>query len=249
MSLFKALRAAVWASALAASGAVADPLPLMTGNDYRPFSDQNLPEGGMATDIVRTAFTRMGHKTDIVFRPWKRGMVEAQSGRYLATFPWAHSDEREADFAFSEKLYSFNQYFFTRFSSGINGITEADVAGSKLCLPIGYTTATLDDWVKEGVIELIRPANLSNCFQMLASGRADLIRVNDIIGWSTVDKVFSDRTPFRIVDGGPVRVSVQYTLFSPKHPLTPTMLPAFNAELEAMKLDGTILKIMEKHLK
>lgn len=249
MKVMNALRALLTGCVLTATGVAADPLPLMTGNDYRPFSDQNLPEGGMATDIVRTAFTRMGHETDIVFRPWKRGMVEAQTGRYLATFPWAHSDEREEAFAFSNKLYSFNQYFFTRFSSGIKGVTKEDVAGSKLCLPIGYTTSTLDAWVSEGVIELIRPANLSNCFQMLASGRADLIRVNDIIGWSTVDKVFSDRTPFRIVDGGPVRVSVQYTLFSPKHPLTPTLLPAFNAELDAMKADGTILKIMEKHLK
>ena len=234
-------------TASAASGA--EDVKLMTGNDYPPFADQGLPEGGMATDVVRTAFKRMGYAPDIVFRPWSRGMVEAQSGQYLATFPWAHSDEREGNFVFSDPLYQFNQYFFTNAGSDVSGTSEEDVTGKRLCLPIGYTTATLDDWIEREVIKMVRPPSLTACFQMLDSGRADLIRVNDIIGWSTVDAVFGDRSNFRVVDGGPVRVSVQYVLFSRNHPDTPDVSVRFNAELDKMNQDGTIFRIMENHLK
>ncbi len=231
------------------SADAAEDFVLMTGNEYPPFADQDLPEGGMATDIVRTAFKRMGFAPDIVFRPWKRGMVEALNGDYLATFPWAHSDEREKGFHFTQQLYSFHQYFFTNATSEISGSTAEDLQGARLCLPIGYTTATLEDWMSEGVITLVRPPTMPACFQMLASDRADVIRVNDLIGWSTVDSLFDDRSDFRVVDGGPVRTSTQFAMFSRKHPLTPEIMPKFEVELEKMKSDGTLFAIMENHLK
>ena len=35
-------------------------LSIVTGNDYAPFTDKELPEGGLFTDLVRTAMVRAG---------------------------------------------------------------------------------------------------------------------------------------------------------------------------------------------
>ena len=220
---------------------------VLTGDDYAPFSDSKLPEGGMATEVVRTAFERMGEPMEILFRPWERGMVETKAGKYLATFPWSYNDERNKDFAYSESLYSFNQYFFTKAGSDMTDLEDATLQGKKVCLAISYTTSGLDDWVERGVIELVRPPEMPACFRMLQAGRVDLIRLNDVIAEATIQSEGLDRSNFTFIDT-PVRETVQRVMFSRVHPRTKDLLPAFDATLNEMKADGTIEKIMAKHL-
>ena len=228
--------------------AAAEGVTVLTGNDYPPFADETLPEGGLATEVVRRAFLQMSEPVEILFRPWERGMVETQAGKYLATFPWSYNAEREKTLAYSEPLYTFSQYFFTRAEAPFRGITEADLQGARLCLALSYNTSGLEQLVEAGVITLVRPQTLSNCFQMIAANRADVVRVNDRIGWTTVDNLGLERSAFRMIEE-PVRTSVQHVLFSRAHPETERLLAGFNAALEALKASGAIDEIMSKHLK
>lgn len=230
-------------SRLAAQG-----VTVLTGNDYPPFADETLPEGGLATDVVRRAFDRMGQPLEILYRPWERGMVETQAGKYLATFPWSYNEERAQSLAYSEPLYTFSQYYFTQRDSGFRGISDADLAGARFCLALSYNTSGLDRLVEAGVITLVRPQTLSNCFQMIAAGRADVVRVNDRIAWQTIAKLGLDPELFHQIEE-PARTSVQHVLFSRAHPDSPRLLEAFNAALTEMKADGSIDDIMAKHLK
>ncbi len=244
MRMFSVFLAALWLQFAAAASAQ---VTLLTGDDYAPFTDSNLPEGGMATEVVRTAFTRMGEPLDILFRPWERGMVETKAGKYLATFPWSYNDERNVDFAYSDSLYSFNQYFFTKAGSEMTDLEDATLQGKKVCLAISYTTAGLDDWVERGVIELVRPPEMPACFRMLQAGRVDLIRLNNVIAEATIKSEGLDRSNFSFIDT-PVRETVQRVMFSRVHPRTEELLPAFDAMLNEMKSDGTIDAIMARHL-
>lgn len=229
------------------SSVTAQTVTVLSGNDYPPFADEALPEGGMATDIVRQTFARMGQPLTIAFRPWERGMVETQAGKFLATFPWSYNSEREKTLAYSEPLYEFNQYFFTRADAPYNGIEDADIQGARICLALSYNTSGLDRLIEDNVVTLVRPQTLSACFRMLGSGRADIIRVNDIIGWTTIDSLFGTREGFRMIET-PARSSIQHVLFSRAHAETARLLPAFNATLAEMKADGTLEAIVTKHL-
>ena len=228
--------------------AAADGVTVLTGNDYPPFADEKLPEGGLATEVVRRAFAEMAEPVEILFRPWERGMVETQAGKYLATFPWSYNAEREKTLAYSEPLYTFSQFYFTHDEAPFRGITEADLQGARVCLALSYNTSGLQELVDAGVVTLVRPQTLSNCFQMIAARRADVVRTNDRIAWTTIDNLGLDRAMFRMIQE-PVRTSIQHVLFSRAHPDTGRLLAGFNAALETMKADGVIDEIMSRHLK
>ncbi|OPH11761.1 amino acid ABC transporter substrate-binding protein, partial [Azospirillum brasilense] len=48
-------------------------LDLVTGNDFAPFTGEDLSEGGLLTDIVRRAFDEVGLRYGVRFMPWRRG--------------------------------------------------------------------------------------------------------------------------------------------------------------------------------
>jgi polar amino acid transport system substrate-binding protein len=64
-------------------------LDIVTGNDFAPYADEKLPNGGFATDLVREVIKKIGTETNIRFLPWKRGYELTTSGETLATFPYA----------------------------------------------------------------------------------------------------------------------------------------------------------------
>ncbi|WP_157752197.1 hypothetical protein [Shewanella benthica] len=60
-------------------------LSLTTGDDYPPFTDRKLAQGGMATTLVLNAFEKSGYFVkEIEWLPWKRGYTLAQRGQYHA---------------------------------------------------------------------------------------------------------------------------------------------------------------------
>ena len=91
---YKAGMAIALGTALGAVSVQAEELAIATGNDYAPFTDEELPEGGLATEVVVEAFAAVDHEVDIDFRPWARGYHDTGQGVFAGTFPYVHSDER-----------------------------------------------------------------------------------------------------------------------------------------------------------
>jgi len=175
---------------LAAAPAHADSFELVIGDDYPPFVDQNLPNYGLATEIVQTTFREMGHDTELVFKPWQRGFKDAADGKYLGTFPYSKNAEREESFHYSIPLYTFRQFFFTRADGDFAPESYDDLKGHNVCVPVGYSLAGLKELEAANEITLVRPPDIEFCFQMIAKKRADVVRVIDIIGWAMIDKLF-----------------------------------------------------------
>ena len=44
----------------------------LTGDAWPPFSDQSLPNNGLAVELVSSALQRAGHSTEYVEVPWAR---------------------------------------------------------------------------------------------------------------------------------------------------------------------------------
>ncbi len=70
---------------------------LVTGNDYKPFTDQSLPQGGMITAIVNQIFIKMGYIPEIEFLSLSRGYSLSSRGAVLGTFPYVKTPERLAE--------------------------------------------------------------------------------------------------------------------------------------------------------
>ena len=78
-----------------------EPVKLVTGNDYQPYTHESLPEGGLFNEIVKRAYDKVGITYAIDWKPWRRGFNETLAGKYLATYPYVLTEERNKLFAFS----------------------------------------------------------------------------------------------------------------------------------------------------
>ena len=125
------------------------------------------------------------------------------SGAYDISFPWIRPDcegnnmlspgdqARCDDFVFSGPFYEIVDGFFAMRDSGLGSVTKyADFKGKRICRPEGYTAGVL-----EGVglmvpdITLIRPVEVTDCFQALAAGEVDLVSIDAEVGDTAVTKL------------------------------------------------------------
>jgi polar amino acid transport system substrate-binding protein len=118
-------------------------VPFASG-DWAPFSGNDLPEGGIATEIIKAACKAGGLKPTITFYPWRRNEAMVQGGQAFATFPWARSKLRATLYDYSDyflvSTYSVLKYNnnpatdnfkFTKFED-FKGFKIGTLAGSKL---------------------------------------------------------------------------------------------------------------------
>lgn len=244
------LAAAALAFGLSAPMAKADTFTLVTGDDYAPFTTSSKASGGLATDIIRTVFREMGHSTEVEFKPWKRGYQDALAGKYLGTFPYAKNDRRLKDFNYSDPLYEVKLYFFAADGTDAKFESADDLKDRKFCVPLGYNPVKLIAMEEAGTIaQLVRPQKLANCFQMLKKNRVDFVRVNDMIGWSEINKTFGDTDGFRLLDKPFDDGSAEYLIIPKSTDGAEDLLKVFNATLAKMKSDGRFHRLIERNLK
>ena len=219
---------------------------LVTGNDYPPFTDKALPEGGLATEIVTTVFREMGHDVTVAFRPWKRGFTDTLSTLYLGTFPYGNNPKRAEQFHYSQPLYSFGQYFFALTGSEARFERDEDLQGLRVCLPLGFNPVRLGPLEEKGIIKMVRPPDLEGCFRMLARGRADLVRVNDRAGWALAEQLFPGEEKVKMLPK-PVRETVEHFIVSRSYPGGEAIVAAFDATLARLREEGVIDAIVTRH--
>lgn len=220
---------------------------LVTGDDYPPFTGKSLPNHGLASDIVTRAFKLMQLPVELDFRPWKRGYADTLNGTYLGTFPYGRNEEREKHFHYSEPLYRFGQYFFTLANSGIVYESEKDLQGTRICLPQGYNPTVLQQFVDNGTVKLVRPSTMDACFRMLLKKRADIVRVNNFVGWSLVDSVLGQRDNIRMLPK-PVRESIEHFIVPRNQEDGEALIRDFNLALQQLRDDGVIDTAIAEHL-
>lgn len=152
---------------------------LVTGDHYAPFSDQNLPKGGLATHLINFLFEQVNQPVEIDVTGWAAGYQATLDGDYAGTFPYIESQQRLAEFLFSDPLFTVSSFAYVDQSSTINASSPEDLAGLTLCLPEGFAHGpALDDLVQSGAIIRITPPDMPSCFAMLQSGEADFVKIN-----------------------------------------------------------------------
>ena len=101
--------------------------------------------------------------------------------------------------------------------------------------------------VEAGIVTLVRPPNLVSCFRMVQKGRADLVRVNDISGWSLIERTFGGRDGFRRLEK-PVRQNIEHLIIPRSNPDGADLIARFNATLDRLQRQGRVHKMIERHL-
>lgn len=221
-------------------------LALATGNDYKPFTDQSLADGGFATDLVLVVLDRAGYDHTLQWVPWKRAETGTAETQFTATFPYFKTEERATVFHYSDPIYTVEARLFAAADAPDAG-SVAELEGRTLCVPLGYAVATsLEDAVGDDRIKRDMPPEMSNCFKKLAAGRVDMVEASVLQGWDLVDSLGIDRADLKllsmVVDENTLHFIVSRSL-----PQGEEIIAAFNQALAEVKADGTYDALIAKH--
>ncbi|SLN25674.1 LysM domain/BON superfamily protein [Roseovarius albus] len=168
---------------------------MITGGNYAPFTDEGLPDRGLYTRLVETAFLRaapeQAYKIQFV-NDWNSHLdLLMPTLAFDATFPWSRPNCEEPE-ALSEgdrnrcETYNFSNPFYevvdTFFAKDGSGYEEArsyvEFAGTIICRPEGWSLSHLDAvGLYEPAVTLMRPESPDDCFDAVMSGEADIVAV------------------------------------------------------------------------
>lgn len=234
---------------LCCSTAFSQSLDLVSGDDYAPYADSKLPQGGLATALVKAAFAQV--KTDVAmhWRPWAYGLEQTKRGTYAATFPYLKNEDREKDFLYSDEILAVSSTAFVK-----AGVQKFDfskpesLAGSVYCLPLGWApTPKLADLLKSGVVKRESPHSISSCVKMVYMGRADYFVYGDIQVAQAIRDGDVPAGALVKVDGAPLTSTPLHLLAGKNVPGSAELLRQFNKGLAAIRKNGTYAKTLKSY--
>lgn len=151
---------------------------VVTGNDYHPFTDEKLPDGGIYTYIVKKILNGMNAKYKIDFLPWARGYELVKKGKYDLTFPYIKTDQRQKEVLYSaQPLMSAHVYLITNLKEKNNNKNSLDeFKGSVFCNPIGYAQEpSIQDKINKKEFSVVREFDELRCLKSLILGKSDIM--------------------------------------------------------------------------
>ena len=234
---------------LALSDIKSQPIIHLVCEESPPFNYQNQGRMvGIATDIIREAFQRIGYQIQVSQYPWARALYMAQNGEADAIFCLYKTAEREQHFDFSEVIAHDTQALFVLKDSPI--VYDGDLASVSRYLIggiNGYSYGSgFDTAIKEGKIKFDPINNLNSNIQKLLAGRLDMFIEGEFQALFT----FKQQGLLDKIRDLPMKVNEPelFVAFSKLRNSTRLDLQ-FNRGLALIRQDGSYQKIIDRYTK
>lgn len=168
------------------------PIKFVTSNDWKPFTDQSLPGGGLYVQMASTAMQRGGNDRDFKVSfvdDWGSHIdVLLPTNAFDFSIAWSRPDCSRLDmlgafavtmcseFEFSLPVYEVAYSYHTLVDSPFAGARKfSDFQGARICRPEGWPTSDLEvEGLAEPTVTFVRPKSPMECAEMLLSGEVDL---------------------------------------------------------------------------
>lgn len=227
--------------------ASAAPVQLVTGDDYAPFTDRELPQGGMLTELVQQALLQAGHQPKLSWLPWKRGYQATLRGQFDATFPYLKTAEREADYLFSAPLYEITQRLFSRVDDALEPDKLEQLAGRRICVPLGWQPAPrVSELLAAGKLLVHQPQDLTACARLIDMGRDDFFIADSLLGERAINLSGVSHQRFHISRKA-VGSHTLHFLVPRKRADAQQLLDEFDGGLRRLRDSGEYQRILDAH--
>lgn len=236
------MRSALFSLLLWVSMAVAGPLQLATG-EFSPYTSSSLPEGGVASRIVREAFREAGYgDLQLQFLPWGRTFHLAETAQIAGAFPYAWNPDRAKHFYFSSPIYIERIIWYTSRDNEL--ARKGEWQGLRICVPAGWNTAHIAFEFKQYALRLEQPRELAQCLQLLDKGRVDLMAISDRVMDEASFRLFGEQWHFQPL---PLHshTNALYLIVSRQYPEGQKLIEAFNQGVAALRVDGRYDRLLE----
>ncbi len=236
---------------------------LLTGSGFAPFADPALPEGGMATELVRLALDRAAPDRSsriAVAEDWAAHLDLLARGTFHLGFPWYRPDcdradrlgasmqRRCAEFAFSEPLFELEIAYYARTGHALTGAEGHDaLLGHRICRPATYFTF---DLTQEGLAApdatLVFPPEAEECFVLLEAGVVDVVTLARAVAESEITRLGLTGKVAEI----PALASTQtlHVIAPEDSPEALAFLSLIDAGLAELRESGRWFEVVSRHL-
>ncbi|MEM1372941.1 MAG: transporter substrate-binding domain-containing protein [Pseudomonadota bacterium] len=239
-----------------------DRINLLTGDDYAPFTDRDLPSGGLFTELVKATMEDVdpekGWGVNWV-NDWSAHFEPLLSNAFLEmSFPWIKPDcendpatYRCANLVFSEPMFEMLILLFTNTSNPMTFTRDQDVFGKTLCRPEGYATFFFDhngrNWLREEKITLLQPGTPNDCFEMLAEGEVDGVVMNEFTGRQKISELSLEGV-VDVAAGIPINIDGLHIVAHKDHPEAIDLISMVNEGLDGIRESGEYQRIVDEHM-
>ncbi|MCG6870021.1 MAG: transporter substrate-binding domain-containing protein [Gammaproteobacteria bacterium] len=229
---------------LAAAEANATQLRLVT-SVWPPYVAENLPNGGLAMDIVQTAFERAGYSTDVKVQPWTRNLQGVEIGVYDVVCTIWYTDERARKLAFSEPYLPTEIVFIKR--RGGNWTFRSMSSLDGLTVGTVYDYAYGKEFDEATNFRKLPQKHLLQNLLILINGQIDMtlddrrVLEHDIAEYLSMS---ADKLEFV---SPPLEKRELYIAVSRQTPGYEKIVSDFNHALAGMRSDGTYESILARH--
>ena len=236
----------------------------LTGSNYPPFTDENLPGGGMITELVRTAMARgddnREYRIDFI-NDWGSHLETLlPTGVFDLGFPWYRPDcsrldkltgvdrTRCTDFDWSNPFYEVVIGYFVRPDSPYAEARQhSDLFGAHVCRAEGYFTFDLmvEDLVEPNV-EFSAPVLPQECFQAVVDGTADVATFSVTVAEDVLPSVNGGDQLMEV--SNLATIQTLHVLAHKSNPFGRTYLAVLNKGLREMGQSGEWFEIVRTYL-
>lgn len=246
------------------TSAPARPLRIATATNYAPFTDENLPGGGMITRMVDRSM-QLGNpdqEYDIIFiNDWGSHLETLlPTGAIDMAFPWFKPDctrvenlspssaYRCTEFNHSEPFYEILVDFYAlKDSEYADAQTASDLFGARLCRPEAWFTFDLEAAeLVEPNITYVTTVSQQGCIELLKNGEVDVMTYDALPAEEDVREAgMADQVT--VLE--PLRGAVTSHIFVHKdNAFANEALPIINAGLEELRLSGEWFSIVRESI-
>ena len=221
------------------------PIPLVTG-EWPPYTGKSVEGEGVVVEIVRAVFQRMGRQPHIEFYPWKRCEAYVQHGLAWATFPYAITAQRLANFRFSDPIIEGKEvwFYYGEKMKSVKYEDLTDLRPYKIGAVSGYWYG---DSFREAGLSVDETSEDIAGLRKLRAGRIDLFPMNELAGIWLINTVFAhDQHSFGMLTK-PLGLNRNALMVSKSYPDSDALLEDFNSALRTVREDGTDERIRRRH--
>jgi phage tail protein X len=230
------------------------PIKFVTANDWKPFTDEGMPGGGIYVRMATTALHRGGNDRD-----HKLAYVDDWDAHIAALLPtnafdfsiaWSKPDCSKIDllgefgvkmcteFEFSlpiyEVAYSYNTLIDSPYA---NARTFADYKGARICRPEGWAMSNLEvEGLAPPVTTFVQPKSPMECAEMLLAGEVDLYSIE--IETSTANFEALGATDKVALNPAITSFNTHHFVISKANPRAAEYIAMLNAGVQEMRESG-----------
>jgi len=212
---------------------------------WPPFSSRDLPSKGFSNDLTKTALERMGHTAKIRIMPWARALAMTKRGAFDVLPSVWYSDKRAESLKFSDPIARNRIVFIKQRGDDFRFDGLDSLRGKRVGIVQDYDYS--DAFLEADGYSLQKANSLIVNIKKLLGGRIDVTLGDELVARYAINKDMPDRSGELAYTEGALSEKPLHVTFSRKLTDVGELVEQFNAELAAMRADGTYDAILERH--